>query len=162
MKWPPKTPKYCDIQGGLSLIKSTSLIICGILRSYTGGRTWFFFFCGIVQGQGLKGRQLIHHKESNTGAVFKHFFICNFLWSFAWGGQVSMAHKSIRDQCFAFLFSAFPRISGRWKGWDWVKVNVKGGLDRVLSEVIHKSRKISERMNLRLRLLGNYTHKKMN
>ena len=42
-----------------------------------------------------------------------------------------------------------------------MKVNVKGGLDRSLSEVIHKSRKISERINLRLILLGKFTHKKI-
>ena len=34
-----------------------------------------------------------------------------------------------------------------------MKVNVKGGLDWVLSEVIHKSRKILERMNFKLILL---------
>ena len=33
----------------------------------------FLFSCGIVQGQGLKGRQLIHHKESNASTAFNHF-----------------------------------------------------------------------------------------
>ena len=111
MKWSPNTSAYRDIQEELSLIKSIPLIICGNLRSYASGRTWFFFFCGVVQGQSLKGRQLIHHKESNTGPAFKHFLqnIYNSLRSFARGSQVAMAHKSIKDQFSAFFILGFSR-----------------------------------------------------
>ena len=144
--WSPwRTSKYCNI-----LTKSFPEL-CGNLGSYAS-RTWFFFFCGVVQGQGLKGRQLIHHKESNTGSAFKrfHFNLLPKETEYQW--QIN------QRSLFGFLFSALPRRTVGWKGPSRVEVNVKGGIS---SEVIHKSRKISERTNLSSMLLGKSTHKKI-
>ena len=101
-------------------------ILCGNLRSYTS-RTWFFlFFCGrivrivrIVQGQGLKGRQLVHHKERNTGRAFKHFplqEISNFCLR-----RPSSNGRQIRDHFSAFYSRLFregrpaEKVPPEWK-----------------------------------------------